>query len=505
MAAETQQVEILVTANTQQARTELDKLKGTTEQASTALQKQGDAAGKGTQTLVNFNRVVQDAPYGLMGIANNIDPLVTSFNALRAETGSVGGALKLLGSSLMGPAGFISIISIATSAFIAFKQGAEKAKKPVDELKKSIDKFIEVKNPFEDIIFKFDPKNLDAAIKQVQYKLGTLKNQVRDAKSTPSAEQLADPNFNGAAYAANMYKTQTSLVPRITILEKLLVTLQGMKKEMDLDLQVLKELGATLDGASVKGEKAPDSSGKDSSSPKEAVKNIRESVENLLKLAQIQGDTVTRTQYLEYFKQLSGYMKTLKKDSDDYIETLEYANKIFAKTGLMDGEQIRILPRGVGGLEPYEISKDLREKLRDKIAAGNDVRRKVDEAGLKELKDAAKKEYEVYDQYFIRPFADAFRGEFSKAWNSIFGEATSLFEKFIQGVAEQLFNYGVQKAAFGLLNLIVPGAGEIGAAIGGGGGGGSRPIQVIVDGELMATQKMASRTKAIINRTASLK
>ena len=168
-----------------------------------------------------------------------------------------------------------------------------------------------------------------------------------------------------------MYKTQTSLLPRITILEKLLVTLQGMKKEMDLDLQVLKELGATLDGASVKGEKAPDSSGKDSSSPKEAVKNIRESVENLLKLAQIQGDTVTRTQYLEYFKQLSGYMKTLKKDSDDYIETLEYANKISAKTGLMDGEQIRILPRGVGGLEPYEISKDLREKLRDKIAAGN--------------------------------------------------------------------------------------------------------------------------------------
>ena len=115
MAAETQQVEILVTANTQQARTELDKLKGTTEPASTALQKQGDAAGNGTQTLVNFNRVVQDAPYGLMGIANNIDPLVTSFNALRAETGSVGGALKLLGSSLMGPAGFISIISIATS------------------------------------------------------------------------------------------------------------------------------------------------------------------------------------------------------------------------------------------------------------------------------------------------------------------------------------------------------------------------------------------------------
>jgi hypothetical protein len=63
---------------------------------------------------------VQDAPFGLIGIANNIDPLVSSFGQLKRETGSTGAAFKALFSSLAGPAGIAIAVSAVTSALIAF-------------------------------------------------------------------------------------------------------------------------------------------------------------------------------------------------------------------------------------------------------------------------------------------------------------------------------------------------------------------------------------------------
>lgn len=58
-----------------------------------------------TTALMNLNRVVQDAPYGFIGIANNLDPLLESFGRLKMQTGSAGAALKAMAGSLAGPAG----------------------------------------------------------------------------------------------------------------------------------------------------------------------------------------------------------------------------------------------------------------------------------------------------------------------------------------------------------------------------------------------------------------
>jgi hypothetical protein len=51
-------------------------------------------ADQATNALMNMGRVVQDAPYGFIGIANNINPLLESFQRLKAETGTTGGAIK---------------------------------------------------------------------------------------------------------------------------------------------------------------------------------------------------------------------------------------------------------------------------------------------------------------------------------------------------------------------------------------------------------------------------
>jgi len=77
------------------------------------------AIGSTTSAVINFNRVIQDAPYGLIGIANNIDPLVQSFQGLKASTGSTMGALKsLLTSAFTGPGALITVTSLATTGLL---------------------------------------------------------------------------------------------------------------------------------------------------------------------------------------------------------------------------------------------------------------------------------------------------------------------------------------------------------------------------------------------------
>lgn len=60
------------------------------------------ASDQSTQAIINLSRVAQDAPYGFIGIANNLNPLLESFQRLKATTGTTGGALKALGASLTG-------------------------------------------------------------------------------------------------------------------------------------------------------------------------------------------------------------------------------------------------------------------------------------------------------------------------------------------------------------------------------------------------------------------
>jgi len=96
-----------------------------------------------TFTLNNFNRVVQDAPFGIRGIANNIDPLVESFIRLRQQTGSTRGALGGLVTALTGPAGILFAVSSVTSFLVAFGdqifnpigESARKQKKDLEEFK----------------------------------------------------------------------------------------------------------------------------------------------------------------------------------------------------------------------------------------------------------------------------------------------------------------------------------------------------------------------------------
>lgn len=114
----------------------LNKVQPAAAKAGAGLQVVGRGAANATPALINFGRVIQDAPFGLIGVANNIDPLISSFTALKASTGSTGAAFKALLGSLAGPAGIGIAVSAVTSALIAFGPalfGASKEAKKLDE------------------------------------------------------------------------------------------------------------------------------------------------------------------------------------------------------------------------------------------------------------------------------------------------------------------------------------------------------------------------------------
>lgn len=119
--------------------TEANKLDSTLLKGANGGIKQSGAV------LTDFNRIVQDLPFGFVGIQNNLGPLTESFGRLKEQTGSTGGALKALVSSLAGAGGFgfalsvvSSLITFATLGLSAWTRGFGNSKTAIDENTKSL-------------------------------------------------------------------------------------------------------------------------------------------------------------------------------------------------------------------------------------------------------------------------------------------------------------------------------------------------------------------------------
>jgi hypothetical protein len=142
MATETLRLDIVANnkdavAALKQTDTELKKV------ASSALQTGSNVAKGSNQAanaLTNLGRVAQDAPFGFIGIQNNLNPLLESFQRLKAETGSTGGALKSLAGSLIGPAGLGLALSVGSAALLMFGDRLFKTDNAAKQAAESMDK-----------------------------------------------------------------------------------------------------------------------------------------------------------------------------------------------------------------------------------------------------------------------------------------------------------------------------------------------------------------------------
>jgi hypothetical protein len=134
------QLNIQVGADVSGAISGLNQLETKTAKAFNEVRRSSGAA---QQTVLNFGRVIQDAPYAVIAgnisaIANNIDPLVESFTRARQQGGTFGGTLKEIGKSLIGPAGIGLAISAVTSALVLWGGRSKQAKSETDDFAKSL-------------------------------------------------------------------------------------------------------------------------------------------------------------------------------------------------------------------------------------------------------------------------------------------------------------------------------------------------------------------------------
>jgi hypothetical protein len=118
MAQET--LKITITADNQQAVKNIQETVTATTKLGTAFKTLPSTSNQATTALSNLSRVAQDAPYGFIGIANNLNPLLESFQRLSKEAGGTGGALKAMAGSLMGPAGIGLALGAVSSIIVAF-------------------------------------------------------------------------------------------------------------------------------------------------------------------------------------------------------------------------------------------------------------------------------------------------------------------------------------------------------------------------------------------------
>jgi hypothetical protein len=255
-----------VQAELNQTEKDLVGLGNSVDKAAAKIRTLPTATGQATSTLTNFSRVVQDAPFGLIGIANNIDPLVNSFNQLKATTGSTGGAFKALIGQLAGPAGIAIAISTATSLLIAFgdrlfssgsaaKELAEQSKKVAEAQEAIVQNLGQERSEVDKLIILLKSENTTRGqketilnkLKQInpQY-FGDLKNEAGLVDNLTAAYKRYTASLVARSEVAALSKELEDISTEILKLEKAGATTEvidlGLQRGLDGRLQTTKIL-----------------------------------------------------------------------------------------------------------------------------------------------------------------------------------------------------------------------------------------------------------------------
>ena len=142
--------------------------------------------------MTSFSQIIQDAPFGIQGVANNITQLTMQFGNLSTKTGGAGTAMKAMLKTLAGPAGILLVVSIVTSLMVSFgdsmfksKTDAEKLAEKQEKLAKALEKY---KKGLE-AVDKAQLKGTRSAVKELTT-LKLLNIQIND--STLSNEKRTD-------------------------------------------------------------------------------------------------------------------------------------------------------------------------------------------------------------------------------------------------------------------------------------------------------------------------
>jgi len=123
------------------AKASLNSLKTAVKDTGQTFASASPKVANAGNTLTQFSRIAQDAPFGIIGIGNNITATAEAFSSLKAQTGSTGGALKALASSIAGPGGILLGVSLLTTGLTYMAQSGLSVGDVIDKLRGNFDEF----------------------------------------------------------------------------------------------------------------------------------------------------------------------------------------------------------------------------------------------------------------------------------------------------------------------------------------------------------------------------
>lgn len=202
-------------------QSELTSLKATIRQNETGLDQYGKSVKKlegyhrsfsggirsSNSVAIEFSRIIQDAPYGIQGVANNIQQLTTNFGyyaqsakAAAAESGVTLTRMQLLKgafSGLLSPVNLLTIaISVITAGWVAYQQWSQKAKKSTDEVAES---FTTLAAASRAVLKSLSPttKSQEEFVKSLNnVDKATLKGEINAKNEVRSLKRLYDATQN---------------------------------------------------------------------------------------------------------------------------------------------------------------------------------------------------------------------------------------------------------------------------------------------------------------------
>lgn len=144
----------------------------------------------GSNALMQFSRIAQDAPFGIVGIGNNITATVEAFGHLQKSTGSTSAALKAMASSILGSGGILLAVSLVTTALTYMSQ-----------------KGLSIGDVFDMLTGKFD-KNAKALSELNQEVAKTAGEEIATVKGLVSTAQDATLSTEKRLLAVNKLQSE---------------------------------------------------------------------------------------------------------------------------------------------------------------------------------------------------------------------------------------------------------------------------------------------------------
>jgi DNA repair exonuclease SbcCD ATPase subunit len=108
----------------------------------TSVAQTGGQIRGANNVALEFNRIIQDAPFGIIGVGNNIQQLTANFSQLSKNAGGSVPAIKAAFSALFtGPNIALLAISALTTALTLYQMGAFKSKEETFSLSEELEKY----------------------------------------------------------------------------------------------------------------------------------------------------------------------------------------------------------------------------------------------------------------------------------------------------------------------------------------------------------------------------